>query len=169
MIYNSIEEIPYRKLRNGGTFEVRTENLPQGIYRKGGAVAVSVSNPIPFIIAFAYILLGTICTVVIISHLGTLVSRIKAVPEGKVMGETEDGSKIWNSADGSSWILSADGTAKQLGGGVAMDWNLVIYAVIFFAIIILAWRFLPPLIGKAKKVKLETVSTYRKLKNKKEK
>lgn len=121
-----IENIPYEVLRQGGEFQVKTlpENMKQiglGVGVIGGGSSKAAPNdaeiealPV-WLIYFAYMIIGTICTVAVVTSITGLVATVKAIPEGEAKGKLADGTVVWQSADGSNWLLHPDGTTEKIG------------------------------------------------------
>lgn len=115
MVYERIDDIPYSVLRRGGEFEVNI--LPSEMQQVGLGMVAQESDPgrLPiWLIAFAKVALYSVCTVVIVRSITGLVATIRAVPEGRIVDTLPDGTRLYESPTGGSYLLHPDGTNDEV-------------------------------------------------------
>lgn len=179
-VYDNLRDVPYNLLGQGGTFYCL--NVPgdmQGVGLGMGAQSIEQSTigggsagpaylgpgemPDPnahwlvtLLIKYSALIIGTICAVVVVQQLTNFVYTIKAVPQGEVNHEFEDGSILWTSGDGSTWRLWDDGRSEQLTGPTDITSKLLVAGIVIVAVIvsiIVLFQF-GPSIGKKVKEKM---------------
>lgn len=148
-VYEKIEDIPYPDLEVGGDFWVYT--VPPAMEPPGFGQAVVATDPgamqgllpawILALIAFKALLLKTICVVVVTVVIGVIaghvVYRIKAIPKGEVIDVLPDQTRVFQAADGSTWLLFPNGESEKIGDPPAtLTTNIVVIAIAIIAVIV---------------------------------
>lgn len=133
IIYDTIEHIPYDLFKQGGTFKVRfvpaemnAQNLGMGYVPlpplpAGDPGELPRLPTIAALAPFAGLIVTTICAIAIAAAITTVIWTIKAVPEGEVLDVLENGDRVFQSSDGSNWLLHPDGSQTQIGGPTAVN------------------------------------------------
>lgn len=130
-VYYKIDDIPYNIIRQGGPFWIHVvppsmENAPgQGMAavanQTGGTMTYGTdpSQPLNIFLTlwfFIRLIIATICVVVVVRAISAGLHLITALPEGEIVDVFEDGTRLYEAPDGSSWLLHPDGSLTPLGG-----------------------------------------------------
>ena len=162
VIYDDLQSVPYEVVRKGGTVyvynvppEMAQVGLGMGAYRDTGELLLALDQDgnevlIPAILVtlapFIWFVIKAVVVVVFVvaitTAVGGLVYAVKAVPEGEVKAVLEDGTRVWQSSDGSTWLLHPDGTPEKIGGSTYEKMStLIIVIVVAIVSVVLIWRF----------------------------
>ena len=160
MTYVNLTDIPYSELAKGGTFQV--QNVPPeigavgygmcavpsgqdgysqasampGVFRSSDIEAPQNPALLYLVVPYIGLIIKTVCVVVIIVAVTQFVYTLKAVPQGEVIEELDNGSKVYQSSDGSTWLLNPDGTSEQIGDPTATDVEKTITTLAIVIVII---------------------------------
>lgn len=162
VVYDNVQAIPWETLRNGGRFQVwnvpaemSQVGLGMGAHIDAGKYLLAVDGNgnevlIPEILItlapFIWFTIQAIIVVVVVvsitTAVGGLIYSVRSVPEGEVKSILEDGTRVWQSSDGSTWLLHPDGSFDQIGGSTFEKLTTVLIVVVVVIVsVALVWRF----------------------------